>query len=154
MGITQSRISSQKKSQHESACGCSSVRAEAEPKSKSDANAYTFGQIYHGLPVHNAYATGHPHNIGVITGVDYGHGHVSGYGAIGNRGYAGYAGHIGYSGLGAYSGYGHGYAGNLGYSGFGGHYIHKRSADADSDSYTVGQVALGLPQANAYATGH
>merc|ERR1711915_665993 len=29
------------------------------------------GQIHHGLPVHNAYATGHPHNVGVITGVDY-----------------------------------------------------------------------------------
>merc|ERR1711875_58121 len=62
------------------------VRADAEPKSKSDADAYTFGQIYHGLPVHNAYATGHPHNVGVITGVDYGHGHVTGYGAIGTMG--------------------------------------------------------------------
>merc|ERR1712241_486553 len=120
----------------------------------SDSEAYTFGQIAYGLPQANAYATGHPHNVGVITGVDYGHGRVSGYGAIGNRGYAGYAGHIGYSGFGGFSGYGHGYAGNLGYSGFGSHYIGKRSADADSDSYTIGQVAHGLPQANAFATGH
>jgi len=112
------------------------VRAEAEPKSKSDANAYTFGQIYHGLPVHNAYATGHPHNIGVITGVDYGHGHVAGYGAIGNRGYAGYGHH-------GYAGYGHGYYG-------------KREADSDpkSDAYTIAQIHHGLPVHNAYATGH
>merc|ERR1711997_176031 len=111
------------------------VGAVAEPES----DAYTIGQVYSG------YAPG------VVTGVDYGNGLVSGYGAIGNRGYAG---HIGYSGLGGYSGYGHGYAGNLGYSGFGGHYIGKRSADADSDSYTIGQGAHGLPQANAFATGH
>merc|ERR1711997_121146 len=101
----------------------------------ADSDSYTIDQVAHGLPQANAYATGHPHNAGVVTGVDYGYGRVAGYGAIGNRGYAGYAG-------------------NLGYSGFGSHYIGKRSADADSDSYTVGQVALGLPQANAYATGH
>merc|ERR1711872_1073566 len=33
--------------------------AEAEP--------YTMGQVYAGLPVANAIATGHPHNVGVIT---------------------------------------------------------------------------------------
>merc|ERR1711887_191344 len=180
------------------------VRAEAEPKSKSDANAYTFGQIYHGLPVHNAYATGHPHNVGVITGVDYGHGHVAGYGAIGNRGDAGY-GHHGYAGYGhGYYGkreaesdaksdaytiaqiqhglpvhnayatghphnvgvitgvdYGHGRvsgygaSGNRGYyAGYGGHYYGKREADSEADAYTLGQIAYGLPQHNAYATGH
>merc|ERR1711862_1071554 len=113
------------------------VRADAEPKSKSDADAYTFGQIYHGLPVHNAYATGHPHNVGVITGVDYGHGRASGYGAIGNRGYAGY-GH-------------HGYA-NYGHHG----YYGKREADSDakSEAYTIAQIHHGLPVHNAYATGH
>merc|ERR1711920_793393 len=42
--------------------------AEAEPE------AYTIGQVAHGLPIHNAYATGHPHNVGVVTGVSYGHG--------------------------------------------------------------------------------
>merc|ERR1712098_941685 len=107
----------------------------------ADSDAYTIGQIAYGLPQHNAYATGHPHNVGVITGVDYGHGHVSGYGAIGNRGY--------------YGGYGH-----VGYAGYGGHYYGKREADskaeaeADADAYTFGQIAYGLPQANAYATGH
>merc|ERR1712105_295947 len=39
-----------------------------------DADAYTVGQVAHGFT-----------NGGVITGVDYGHGVVSGYGAIGNR---------------------------------------------------------------------
>merc|ERR1739838_225566 len=62
-----------------------------EAEADSEAEAYTLGQIAYGLPQHNAYATGHPHNVGVITGVDYGYGRVSGYGAIGNRGvYAGY----------------------------------------------------------------
>merc|ERR1712215_306645 len=84
----------------------------------SDSDAYTIGQV----------ATGHA--FGVVTGVDYGHGLVSGYGAIGNRGYAGYGGFYG------------------GYRG----YYGKR--EADSDAYTIGQVALGLPVANAYATGH
>merc|ERR1711970_1196810 len=97
-------------------------KREAESDAKSD--AYTIAQIQHGLPVHNAYATGHPHNVGVITGVDYGHGRVSGYGAIGNRGY------------------------------YGGHYYGKREADSEADAYTLGQIAYGLPQHNAYATGH
>merc|ERR1719305_1192570 len=121
------------------------AEADSEAEAEADADAYTFGQIAYGLPQHNAYATGHPHNVGVITGVDYGHGRVSGYGAIGNRGYyGGYsAGHIGYSG------YGHG--GHIGYSGYGGHYYGKR--EADSDAYTLGQIAYGLPQHNAYATG-
>merc|ERR1711921_32359 len=69
----------------------------------------------------------HGYGHGIITGV------VSGYGAIGNRGYAGYAG------------YGGVYGGYRGYYG-------KR--EADSDAYTIGQVAYGLPVANAYATGH
>merc|ERR1711973_317592 len=89
------------------------VAANAEAEAEAD--AYTFGQIAYGLPQHNAYATGHPHNVGVITGVDYGHGLVSGYG---------------------------------------GHYYGKRAADSDADAYTFGQIAYGLPQHNAYATGH
>merc|ERR1712080_202809 len=68
---------------------------------------------------------------GVVTGGDYGHGLVSGYGTIGNRGY--YGGYAGYGGI------HHGYYG-------------KR--EADSDAYTIGQVAYGLPVHNAYATGH
>merc|ERR1712243_234453 len=108
-----------------------SALADSQPK--ADSEAYTFGQIAYGLPQANAYATGHPHNVGVITGVDYGYGRVAGYGAIGNRGYAGYAG------------YGGVYGGYRGYYG-------KR--EADSDAYTFGQIAYGLPQANAYATGH
>merc|ERR1711890_211980 len=80
----------------------------------SDSDAYTIGQVAHG------------HAYGVVTGVDYGHGLVSGYGAIGNRGY--YGGYAGYGGI------HHGYYG-------------KR--EADSDAYTIGQVAYGLPVHNA-----
>merc|ERR1712064_128609 len=97
--------------------------SKAEPEADADADAYTFGQIAYGLPQHNAYATGHPHNVGVITGVDYGHGRVSGYGALGNRGYAGY--------------------GHLGYAHYGNHeYYGKREADSDpkSDAYTIAQI--------------
>merc|ERR1711955_182336 len=87
-------------------------------KREADSDAYTIGQVALGLPVHNAYATGHPHNVGVVTGVGY-------------SGYGGYAGYGGYHHLGFYG---------------------KR--EADSDAYTIGQVAYGLPVANAYATGH
>merc|ERR1712227_227529 len=41
---------------------------------KREADAYTIGQVAHGLPLANAFATGHPHNVGVVTGVGYGHG--------------------------------------------------------------------------------
>merc|ERR1712055_1101810 len=102
--------------------------ADSEPK--ADADAYTIGQVAYGLAP------------GVITGVDYGNGVVSGYGAIGNRGYLGYGG--------AYGGYGGAYGG--GYGGYG--YYGKREADSDSEAYTIGQIAYGLPQANAHATGH
>merc|ERR1712236_99657 len=99
----------------------------------ADSDAYTIGQV----------ATGHTYG-GVVTGVDYGHGLVSGVGALGNRA-AVYAGHLGYAGhpVATPAAYGHyGYAG----------YYGKR--EADSDAYTIGQVAAGLPVANAYATGH
>merc|ERR1711890_157879 len=75
----------------------------------ADSEPYTIGQAAYG------------YGRGVITGVDYGHGLVSGYGAIGNRGY--YGGYAGYGGI------HHGYYG-------------KR--EADSDAYTIGQVAYGL----------
>ena len=83
-----------------------SVRANAVKKSKSDAHAFTIGQIYQGLPVNTAYVASHPRNIRVITGVDHGHGHIAGYGAISNIGNAGF-GHHGYDSYGkrnAYSG--------------------------------------------------
>merc|ERR1712080_763416 len=76
----------------------------------ADSEPYTIGQAAYG------------YGRGVITGVDYGHGLVSGYGAIGNRGY--YGGYAGYGGI------HHGFYG-------------KREADSDSDAYTIGQVAHG-----------
>merc|ERR1739838_484197 len=109
----------------------------------------TIGQVAHGLPVHNAFATGHPHNVGILTGVGYGH-----YGYYGKREAEPYT--IGQVAHGLHRGivtgisYGHG----LGYGGYGhlGGYYGKREADADAD--TIGQVALGAPIAHAYATGH
>merc|ERR1711862_976049 len=79
-----------------------------EAEAKSDADAYTIGQVAAGLPVHNAYATGHPHNVGVVTGTTYSAPVHHGYTAYAAPTYTGYAGHLGYAGL--------GYAG-LGYTG-------------------------------------
>merc|ERR1712002_403290 len=52
----------------------------------ADSDPYTIGQV----------ATGRTFG-GVVTGVDYSNGVVSGVGAIGNRAYAG---HVGYAGVG------------------------------------------------------
>merc|ERR1712172_232282 len=52
-------------------------------KREAEADAYTIGQVAAGLPIHNAYATGRAHNVGVITGVSHGV-----YGA--HHGYAAY----------------------------------------------------------------
>merc|ERR1712156_997127 len=54
--------------------------AEAEPE------AYTIGQVHAGLPLVNAYATGHPHNVGYTTNVGYTHYPYAHYGY-------GYTGH-------------------------------------------------------------
>merc|ERR1712157_578081 len=75
---------------------------------------------------------------GIVTGVDYGHGVVSGVGAIGNR--AVYAHAPAVHSYAAYPAVHHGA------------YYGKREAEADA--YTLGQVAAGLPVHNAYATGH
>ena len=125
----------------------------AAAKAEADAEAYTVGQVAHGLTAG-----------GVVTGVDYGHGLVSGVGAVGNR--AVYAAapavhHVAtpavysavhhaapavYSGVhaGVYSGLNSVY----------GHYYGKREAEAEPEAYTIGQVHAGLPLVNAYATGH
>merc|ERR1712025_1349546 len=79
-----------------------------EAEADSDADAYTIGQVAAGLPVHNAYATGHPHNVGVVTGTSYSAPVHTGYTTYAAPTYTGYAGHLGYAGL--------GYAG-LGYTG-------------------------------------
>merc|ERR1719443_278454 len=121
---------------------------------------YTIGQV--------AYGYGHP--AGVVTGVDYGHGLVSGVGAIGNR--AVYGVHHGYYGkrdaepwtLGqvaaglplhnaALDGRLHNPGVITGVS-YGHHGLHYGKREAEAEPYTLGQVAAGLPIANAYATGH
>merc|ERR1719378_961899 len=47
---------------------------------KGDSEAYTLSQVAYGLPVANAYATGHPYNVGVVTGVGYSGYHGGYYG--------------------------------------------------------------------------
>merc|ERR1712062_221128 len=109
----------------------------------ADPEAYTIGQVALGLPVVNAYATGHPHNVGVVTGVGY-----SGYG----RGFYGKREADPYTigqvahGLPLANAYATGHPHNagvvtgVGYSGYGaGVYYGKREAEA----YTIGQVAYG-----------
>merc|ERR1711885_123989 len=90
-------------------------------------DAYTLGQVAHG------YTSG-----GIVTGVDYGHGLVSGVGAIGNRAVYAHAPAV------------HSYAAVPAVHH--GAYYGKREAEADA--YTLGQVYAGLPAHNAYATGH
>merc|ERR1712037_395113 len=90
-------------------------------------DAYTLGQVAHGA----TYG-------GVVTGVDCGHGLVSGVGAIGNRAVYAHAPAV------------HSYAAVPAVHH--GAYYGKREAEADA--YTLGQVAAGLPVHNAYTTGH
>merc|ERR1712183_685974 len=115
----------------------------------ADSDPYTVGQVASGLT-----------NGGVVTGVDYSNGVVSGVGAIGNRAYAG---HVGYAGVGHLGYANHVVAAPAAYSGvlpttsvhgYSGHFYGKREADSHADAYTIGQVAAGLPVRNAYATGH
>merc|ERR1712033_47455 len=40
-------------------------------KREAEAEPYTVGQVYAGLPVANAYATGHAHNVGYTTNLGY-----------------------------------------------------------------------------------
>merc|ERR1712086_1188448 len=119
----------------------------------SDADAYTIAQVAAGLPVHNAIATGHAHNVGVVTGTTYAAPAYAGYRSYAAPAYTGYSGvghvgHVGYAG--------HGYSGlaGLGY-GYAGHYGKREAeADADAEAYTIGQVRAGLPLHNAYTAGH
>merc|ERR1711868_322351 len=98
---------------------------------------YTIGQV--------AYGYGHP--AGVVTGVDYGHGLVSGVGAIGQVA-AGLPLHNA-----ALDGRLHNPGVITGVS-YGHHGLYYGKREAEAEPYTLGQVAAGLPIANAYATGH
>merc|ERR1712045_985792 len=133
-------------------------------------DAYTVGQVAHGA----TYG-------GIVTGVDYGHGLVSGVGAIGNRAvyapavhsYAAYPAvhHGAYYGkreaeadayatgrahnVGVITGVSHGaYGAHHGYAAYPAvHHGYYGKREAEADAYTIGQVAAGLPIHNAYATG-
>merc|ERR1712183_61085 len=142
-------------------------KREAEAEPEAEAEAYTIGQVAAGLPVANAYATGHAHNVGVVTGTTYAHAApavaaYTSYAAPAVATYAhaapavasyaapavaGYTGVVASPAVHTYSALGHRYAG---------HYYGKREAEAEAeaDAYTIGQVAAGLPVGNAYATGY
>merc|ERR1711884_223041 len=130
-------------------------------------DAYTVGQVAHG------YTHG-----GIVTGVDYGHGLVSGVGAIGNRAFYGkreaeadaytigqvaaglpianaYATGRAHN-VGVITGVSHGvYGAHHGYAAYPAvHHGYYGKREAEADAYTLGQVAAGLPVHNAYATGH
>merc|ERR1712055_693858 len=97
--------------------------AVASAYAEADADAYTIGQVNHGFT-----------HGGIITGVDYGHGAVSGVGAIGNRYAVPVVNHATYAGpyaAGVYSGV-HGVYGGI-HSGVIGHY-GKRDAEADAEA--------------------
>merc|ERR1712179_587679 len=56
-------------------------------KREAEAEPYTIAQVHAGLPVVNAYATGHPHNVGYTTNMVSPFHHVySGYGHFGFHG--------------------------------------------------------------------
>merc|ERR1712168_805701 len=110
----------------------------------ADSDPYTIGQVASGLT-----------HGGVVTGVDYSNGVVSGVGAIGNLGYANHvvAAPAAYSGVVAAPSVYSSVVPTTSIHGYAGHYYGKREADSDADAYTIGQVAAGLPVHNAYATG-
>merc|ERR1712098_912733 len=99
---------------------------------------------------------------GIITGVDYGHGAVSGFGAIGNRGiYGVYGKREAEADPYYYGGYGHGYY-PYSYGHFG--VYGKRDADAEAEPYVyangvvstyghpvVSTVAAAVPAVNTVA---
>merc|ERR1712055_1004950 len=98
--------------------------AVASAYAEADADAYTIGQVNHGFT-----------HGGIITGVDYGHGAVSGVGAIGNRYAVPVVNHATYAGpyaAGVYSGV-HGVYGGI-YSGVHGVHYGKREAEADAEA--------------------
>merc|ERR1712002_212538 len=92
----------------------------------SEADAYTLGQVYHGLPYANAVATGHAHNPGYVA--------YPSHSAV--PAYTGYTGYPSYT-----TGY------TAGFNGLYHHAIGKREADSEADAYTPAQVYHGLPYA-------
>ena len=103
------------------------MAAVAAVSADPTADAYTIGQVAAGLPFANAVATGHAHNPGYIAYTSYPASNL----------------YAGYPAANLYAGH------QLAYPAAGLHYLGKRSADA----YTLGQVAAGLPYAQALADG-
>merc|ERR1712121_525766 len=120
-------------------------------KREAEAAPYTPYQVATGLPVHNAYATGHPHNVGVVTGISYGHHYYGKREAepytIGQVAAGLPVAHAIASGrahnVGVITGVSHGYGYGLG---LGHHYYGKREAEAEPGylgHYGYGGYGLG-----------
>merc|ERR1712105_531012 len=75
-------------------------KREADSEADSDADAYTIGQIYSGLPFADAVATGHAHNPGYVAYTSQ-----SAYPSVRYNGFNRYNGYSGYNGLNGYTGY-------------------------------------------------
>merc|ERR1712055_1068061 len=117
-------------------------------KAEADADAYTIGQVNHGFT-----------HGGIITGVDYGHGAVSGVGAIGNRYAVPVVNHATYAGpyaAGVYSGV-HGVYGGIHSGVHGIHAYGKREAEADAEAdphFYNGVYGTGVYGHHAGVVGH
>merc|ERR1712055_1279622 len=127
-----------------------------------EAEPYTIGQVYGGLPIHNAYATGHPHNVGIQTFTSFGHGYGYGKREAEAEAKPYTIGQVGY-GYGIVTGVDYGYGRVNGYGAIGNRYGHHGIGyghgiygygKREAEPYTIGQVYGGLPVHNAYATGH
>merc|ERR1712126_657037 len=97
-------------------------------KRDAEAEPYTIGQVYAGLPVANAYATGHPHNIGYTTYVSHGLGY---YGKREAEAEPYPIGQV-YAGLPIANAYATGHPHNVGYTAYVSHglgYYGKREAE-------------------------
>merc|ERR1712080_669679 len=119
----------------------------------ADAEPYTIGQVAYGLPVHNAYATGPPHNVGYTAYVSHGLPYAYGKREADADAYTIGQVHHGY-GYGIVTGVDYGYGRVSGYGAIGNRGIYGVYGKRDAEPYTIGQVAYGLPVHNAYATGH
>merc|ERR1712055_719576 len=122
--------------------------AVASAYAEADADAYTIGQVNHGF-THGS----------IITGVDYGHGAVSGVGAIGNRYAVPVVNHATYAGpyaAGVYSGV-HGVYGGIHSGVHGVHAYGKREAEADAEAdphFYNGVYGTGVYGHHAGVVGH
>jgi len=133
---------------------------------EAEADPYTIGQVLAGIPAAKTALDGQTR---ILTHTSYPNGVVAGPSVVYSRANAAYpVASAGYAYPSAAAGYAYpsatyGAYPSATYSAFSGyptaysagiHHLGKREAEAEADAYTIGQVAAGLPYANAVATGH